>query len=123
MDNQEKYIIVVETYDKQLVKVVNEKIKQGYEPYGNLTIAFNEAGVIKSFIQMMTLQKSGVKATDNQEKYIVVVEQYDKQIIKAIHERVKQGYEPYGNLVIAFSETGVVKAFIQVMLLQKRTRE
>lgn len=53
MDNQEKYIVIVETYDKQLVKVVNDKIKQGYEPYGNLTIAFNEAGVIKSFVQVM----------------------------------------------------------------------
>jgi len=52
----EKYITVVEAYDKQLVKTVNEKIKEGYEPYGDLVIAFNEAGAIKSFIQVMMLK-------------------------------------------------------------------
>lgn len=53
----EKYITVVEAYDKQLVKVVNEKIKEGYQPYGDLVIAFNEAGSIKSFVQVMMLKE------------------------------------------------------------------
>lgn len=53
----EKYITVVEIYDKQLVKVVNEKIKEGYQPYGDLLIAFNEAGAIKSFVQAMILKE------------------------------------------------------------------
>jgi hypothetical protein len=52
----EKYIIIVETYDKQLVKSVNEKIKDGYIPDGNVTIAFNNEGQIKSFVQVMTLK-------------------------------------------------------------------
>lgn len=53
---KEKYIIVVEAYDKQLVKMVNEKMKEGYEPYGNVAISFNEAGTIKSFVQVMMLK-------------------------------------------------------------------
>jgi rRNA pseudouridine-1189 N-methylase Emg1 (Nep1/Mra1 family) len=53
---KEKYIVVVEAYDKQLVKMVNEKIKDGYEPYGNVVISFNEAGTIKSFVQIMMLK-------------------------------------------------------------------
>lgn len=52
----EKYIVVVETYDKQLVKVVNEKIKEGYAPHGNITVAFNSDGQIKSFVQVMVLK-------------------------------------------------------------------
>lgn len=52
----EKYIVVVETYDKQLVKAVNEKIKEGYVPHGNVTIAFNNDGQIKSFVQVMVLK-------------------------------------------------------------------
>lgn len=50
-----KYITVVEQYDKQLVKAVNEKMEEGYDPYGDIAIAFNEAGVIKSFVQVMIL--------------------------------------------------------------------
>ncbi|MFK5969844.1 MAG: DUF1737 domain-containing protein [Candidatus Marithrix sp.] len=50
------YITVVEQYDKQLVKSVNEKIQEGYQPYGNIIVSFNEAGVIKSYIQVMMLQ-------------------------------------------------------------------
>jgi rRNA pseudouridine-1189 N-methylase Emg1 (Nep1/Mra1 family) len=53
---KEKYIVVVEAYDKQLVKMVNEKIKDGYEPYGNVVISFNETGIIKSFVQIMMLK-------------------------------------------------------------------
>lgn len=49
----EKYVVVVETYDKQLVKAVNEKIKEGYVPHGNVAIAFNNDGQIKSFVQVM----------------------------------------------------------------------
>jgi uncharacterized protein YbcV (DUF1398 family) len=55
--DKEKYIAVVEHYDKQLVKTVNEKIKEGYEPYGNVVVAFNEAGVIKSYVQIMMLKE------------------------------------------------------------------
>ncbi len=55
--DKEKYITVVEAYDKQLVKMVNEKIKEGYEPYGNVVIAFNEAGAIKSYVQVMMLKE------------------------------------------------------------------
>ena len=50
------YITIVEQYDKQLIKSVNEKIQEGYQPYGDITVAFNEAGVIKSYIQVMMLQ-------------------------------------------------------------------
>jgi hypothetical protein len=53
----DKYIVIVETYDKQLVKAVNEKIKQGYEPVGNIVVSFNEMGVIKSFVQVMKLKE------------------------------------------------------------------
>lgn len=52
----EKYIVIVETYDKQLVKAVNEKIKEGYVPHGNVTVAFNSDGQIKSFVQVMVLK-------------------------------------------------------------------
>ncbi len=55
--DKEKYITVVEAYDKQLVKMVNEKIKEGYEPYRNVVIAFNEAGTIKSYVQVMMLKE------------------------------------------------------------------
>jgi hypothetical protein len=54
----EKYIIIVETYDKQLVKAVNEKIKDGYIPHGNVMIAFNADGQIKSFVQVMMLKNN-----------------------------------------------------------------
>jgi hypothetical protein len=50
---KDKYIAIVEHYDKQLVKSVNDKIKAGYEPHGNIVISFNETGVIKSYIQVM----------------------------------------------------------------------
>jgi hypothetical protein len=52
----EKYIVIVETYDKQLVKAVNEKIKEGYVPHGNVTVSFNSDGQIKSFVQVMVLK-------------------------------------------------------------------
>ncbi|HEC83780.1 MAG: hypothetical protein DRR08_02575 [Candidatus Parabeggiatoa sp. nov. 2] len=55
--DKEKYIVVVEHYDKQLVKTVNEKMNEGYEPHGNIVIAFNEAGVIKSYVQIMILKE------------------------------------------------------------------
>ena len=51
------YITIVEQYDKQLVKSVNEKLQEGYKPYGNLVISSNEAGVVKSYIQVMMLQE------------------------------------------------------------------
>jgi hypothetical protein len=49
------YITVVEQYDKQLVKSVNEKMQEGYKPHGNVVVAFNEAGAIKSYVQVMML--------------------------------------------------------------------
>ena len=51
------YIAIVEQYDKQLVKAVNEKMQEGYEPHGNITVAFNDAGAIKSYVQIMMLLK------------------------------------------------------------------
>lgn len=57
MEEKNKYIVVVEQYDKQLVKAVNEKIKAGYEPYGQVVVSFNDAGVIKAFVQMMILKE------------------------------------------------------------------
>lgn len=56
MEENPKYLAIVEQFDKQLVKAVNEKIAQGYEPYGNVAVSFNEAGVIKSFVQIMMLK-------------------------------------------------------------------
>jgi len=56
MEEKPKYITVVEQYDKQLVKAVNEKLAEGYEPHGNIALAFNENGVIKSFVQVMMLK-------------------------------------------------------------------
>lgn len=57
MEEKNRYIAVVEQYDKQLVKVVNEKMKEGYEPYGQMAISFNEMGVIKSWVQIMMLKE------------------------------------------------------------------
>lgn len=57
MEEKNRYIAIVEQYDKQLVKAVNEKMKAGYEPYGQVAISFNEAGVIKSFVQIMMLKE------------------------------------------------------------------
>jgi hypothetical protein len=57
MAEKNKYIAVVEQYDKQLVKSVNDKIKEGYEPYGNVTVAFNQTGLIKSYVQIMMLKE------------------------------------------------------------------
>jgi hypothetical protein len=57
MEEKNRYIAIVEQYDKQLVKAVNEKMKEGYEPYGQVVVSFNEAGVIKSFIQIMMLKE------------------------------------------------------------------
>jgi hypothetical protein len=57
MADKNKYIAIVEQYDKQLVKAVNEKLEEGYEPYGNVAIAFNEMGVIKSYVQIMMLKE------------------------------------------------------------------
>ena len=57
MEEKNKYIAIVEQYDKQLVKAVNEKIKAGYEPYGQVVISFNEAGIIKTFVQIMMLKE------------------------------------------------------------------
>ncbi|MCK5876762.1 MAG: DUF1737 domain-containing protein [Candidatus Marithrix sp.] len=51
------YITIVEQYDKQLIKSVNEKIQEGYKPYGDIVVSFNEAGVIKSYVQVMMLQE------------------------------------------------------------------
>jgi len=58
MDEKPRYIVIVEQYDKQLVKAVNEKIAEGYEPYGSVVIASNQTGVIKSFVQPMLLATS-----------------------------------------------------------------
>ncbi len=55
--DKEKYITVVEAYDKQLTKSVNERIKEGYQPMGNLLIAFDEQGKIKTYVQVMMLQE------------------------------------------------------------------
>ena len=52
---KEKYITVVEQFDKQLIKMVNEKIAEGYQPHGNLVVSFNDAGIIKSYVQVMML--------------------------------------------------------------------
>jgi hypothetical protein len=57
MEEKNRYIAIVEQYDKQLVKAVNEKMKEGYEPYGQVAVSFNEAGVIKSFVQIMMLKE------------------------------------------------------------------
>lgn len=57
MTEKNKYITVIEQYDKQLVKAVNEKMEEGYEPHGNIAIAFNETGIIKSFVQVMMLKE------------------------------------------------------------------
>jgi len=58
MEGKEKYIVVLEAYDKQLVKVVNEKITEGYIPHGNVVIAFDETGKIKNYVQIMMLKGS-----------------------------------------------------------------
>ena len=57
MEEKNRYIVIVEQYDKQLVKAVNEKMKEGYEPYGQVVVSFNEAGIIKSFVQIMMLKE------------------------------------------------------------------
>ncbi|RKZ85375.1 MAG: hypothetical protein DRR19_16490 [Candidatus Parabeggiatoa sp. nov. 1] len=57
MEDKNKYITVVEQYDKQLVKRVNERITEGYEPHGNVVIAFNEAGKITGYVQIMMLKE------------------------------------------------------------------
>ncbi|MDM8560160.1 DUF1737 domain-containing protein [Candidatus Parabeggiatoa sp. HSG14] len=54
---RDKYIVIAEHYDKQLVKAVNDKIKAGYEPYGDVIVSFNETGVIKSYLQAMMLKE------------------------------------------------------------------
>jgi len=51
------YITVVEQYDKQLVKSVNEKMQEGYKPHGNVVVAFNDAGAVKSYVQVMMLHE------------------------------------------------------------------
>jgi hypothetical protein len=56
MMEKENYIVVVEHYDKQLSKAVNEKIAEGYQPHGNLVVAFNSDGVIKNYVQVMLLK-------------------------------------------------------------------
>ncbi|EDN67457.1 hypothetical protein BGP_2307 [Beggiatoa sp. PS] len=57
MADKNKYIVVVEQYDKQLVKTVNDKITEGYEPHGNVAVAFNQTGLIKSYVQIMMLKE------------------------------------------------------------------
>jgi len=57
MADKNKYIAIVEQYDKQLVKAVNEKLDEGYEPHGNIVVSFNEMGVIKSYVQIMMLKE------------------------------------------------------------------
>ncbi|RKZ52621.1 MAG: hypothetical protein DRR16_02970 [Candidatus Parabeggiatoa sp. nov. 3] len=59
MMEKDKYIVVVEHYDKQLSKAVNEKMAEGYEPHGNVVIAFDSAGVIKYYVQVMMLKADG----------------------------------------------------------------
>jgi len=54
---KEKYIVIVEHFDKQLVKTVNDKIKQGYEPLGHIAIAFDQFGNIKNYVQVMVLKE------------------------------------------------------------------
>ncbi|HAI68933.1 MAG TPA: hypothetical protein DCM38_05780, partial [Gammaproteobacteria bacterium] len=46
-------------YDKQLTKAVNEKMAEGYEPHGNVAVAFNSDGIIKYYVQVMMLKASG----------------------------------------------------------------
>ncbi|BAP55906.1 hypothetical protein THII_1609 [Thioploca ingrica] len=57
MEEKNRYIAIVEQYDKQLVKAVNDKMKTGYEPYGQVVVSFNEMGIIKSFVQIMMLKE------------------------------------------------------------------
>ncbi len=57
--DKENYIVVVEHYDKQLTKAVNEKMAEGYEPHGNVAVAFNSDGIIKYYVQVMMLKASG----------------------------------------------------------------
>ncbi len=54
---KEKYIVIIEHFDKQLVKTVNDKITEGYEPHGNVAIAFDQAGNIKNYVQIMVLKE------------------------------------------------------------------
>jgi len=54
----------------------------------------------------------------DKEKYIVVVEHYDKQLSKAVNEKMAEGYEPHGNVVVAFDNKGVIKYYVQVMMLK-----
>ena len=54
---KDKYITIVEHYDKQLIKMVNEKIQAGYEPYGQIAIAFNHEGKITTYVQIMMLKE------------------------------------------------------------------
>lgn len=51
--------------------------------------------------------------------YITVVEQYDKQLVKSVNEKIQEGYKPYENVVLAFDGTGVIKSYVQVMMLKK----
>lgn len=53
---QEDYIVITENYEKQLVKIVNEKIQEGYQPYGNIVVSFGSDGKIKSYVQAMMLK-------------------------------------------------------------------
>lgn len=54
---KDKYIAIAENYEKQLVKLVNEKIQDGYQPYGNVAIAFNQDGKVTTYIQIMMLKE------------------------------------------------------------------
>jgi hypothetical protein len=40
-------------------------------------------------------------------------------LIKAVNEKMAQGYEPYGNIALAFDGTGMIKAYVQTMMLKK----
>ncbi|MDM8565045.1 DUF1737 domain-containing protein [Candidatus Halobeggiatoa sp. HSG11] len=51
--------------------------------------------------------------------YIAIVEQYDKQLVKSVNEKIKDGYKPHGNIVVSFDKTGVIKSYVQVMMLQE----
>ncbi len=51
--------------------------------------------------------------------YITIVEQYDKQLVKSVNEKIQEGYKPYENVVLAFSETGIIKSYVQVMMLKE----
>jgi uncharacterized protein YvpB len=71
-------------------------------------------------LSIQTTKKTFGVITMDKEKYITVVEAYDKQLVKMVNEKMKEGYEPHGNVVIAFNETGAIKSYVQIMMLKER---